>query len=138
MTVALARGDVAAARAAYYQMSENGKSAATTQYLMYKIALQENDTELGKYSSSRATRSQLISPASQSLEGVLKSSSKGTEKYLYACALEAQQIGNRQQFIATLNKVLEFCESHPLGDVRLPVLLRFVMSNLVYGTELTE
>jgi hypothetical protein len=50
MTVALSRGDVTAARAAYHQMSENGKSAAMTQYLMYKIASRENDFELGVYS----------------------------------------------------------------------------------------
>jgi hypothetical protein len=50
MTVALSRDDVTAARAAYHQMSENGKSAAMTQYLMYKIALRENDVELGVYS----------------------------------------------------------------------------------------
>jgi hypothetical protein len=50
MTVSLSKGDVAAARAAYHQMSDSGKSAAMTQYLMYKIALQENDVELGKHS----------------------------------------------------------------------------------------
>jgi hypothetical protein len=50
MTVALSRDDVTAARTAYHQMSENGRSAAMTQYLMYKIALQENDIELGMYS----------------------------------------------------------------------------------------
>ncbi|KAI4843923.1 hypothetical protein E4T44_06486 [Aureobasidium sp. EXF-8845] len=50
MTVALSRDDATAARAAYHQMSENGKSAAMTQYLMYKIALRENDVELGVYS----------------------------------------------------------------------------------------
>jgi hypothetical protein len=71
--------------------------------------------------------SQLTSIATQSLQGVLKSSFKGTEKYLYACALEAQQIGDRRQFIATLHKVLEFYEKHPSNDVRLPVLLRFVI-----------
>jgi hypothetical protein len=49
MTVALTKCDLTAARAAYHQMSENGKSAAMTQYLMYKIAIQENDDELGKY-----------------------------------------------------------------------------------------
>jgi hypothetical protein len=48
MTVALAKGDVTAARAAYHQMSENEKSAVMTQYLMYKIALQESDIQLGK------------------------------------------------------------------------------------------
>lgn len=50
MTVALLKGDLTAARAAYHQMSENGRSAAMTQYLMYKIAIQENDVELGEYS----------------------------------------------------------------------------------------
>lgn len=50
MAVALSKGDITAARAAYHQMSENGKSAAMTQYLMYRIALQENDVELGVYS----------------------------------------------------------------------------------------
>lgn len=50
MTVAFSKGDLTAARAAYHQMSDNGKSAAMTQYLMYKIAIQENDSELGKYS----------------------------------------------------------------------------------------
>jgi hypothetical protein len=68
------------------------------------------------------------------LEGVLKSPFKGTEKYLYACALEAQQIGDRRQFIATLHKVLEFHEKHPSSDVRLSVLLRFVI--LKYETHL--
>ncbi|KAI4744710.1 hypothetical protein E4T50_04904 [Aureobasidium sp. EXF-12298] len=46
LVVMLDYGDVTAARAAYHQMSDSGKSAATTQYLMYKIALQENDIEL--------------------------------------------------------------------------------------------
>lgn len=51
MTVSLSKGDVTAARATYHQMSGSGKSAAMTQYLMYKIALQENDVELGKHSN---------------------------------------------------------------------------------------
>jgi hypothetical protein len=49
MTVALSKGDITTARAVYHQMSESGKSAVMTQYLMYKIALQENDVELGKH-----------------------------------------------------------------------------------------
>ncbi|KAH0162689.1 SPO22-domain-containing protein, partial [Aureobasidium melanogenum] len=114
MTVALSKGDVTAARAAYHQMSDQGKSAAMTQYLMYKLALQEYDTEL----------------AMKSLEGVLKSSSKDTEKYLYACALEAQQMGDRKQFIATLNKILELHEKNSLNDVRLAVLLRCVVGSI--------
>lgn len=49
MTVALARGDATSAREAYYQMPESGKSAASTKYLMYKIALQEGDENLGTF-----------------------------------------------------------------------------------------
>lgn len=64
--------------------------------------------------------------AEESLEGVLKASSKETEKYLFACALEAQQTGDKRQFLATMNKVLEYHERNPSSDVRLPVLLRFV------------
>jgi hypothetical protein len=48
MTVALSKGDITTARAVYHQMAESGKSAVMTRYLMYKIALQENDVELGK------------------------------------------------------------------------------------------
>ncbi|KAH0013899.1 SPO22-domain-containing protein, partial [Aureobasidium melanogenum] len=114
MTVALSKGDVTAAKAAYHQMSDQGKSTAMTQYLIYKLALQENEAEL----------------ATKSLEGVLKSSSKDTEKYLYACALEAQQIGDRKQFIATLNKILELHEKRSLNDIRLAVLLRCIVGSI--------
>ncbi|KAH0269856.1 SPO22-domain-containing protein, partial [Aureobasidium melanogenum] len=114
MTVALSKGDMNAARAAYHQMSSQSKSAAMTQYLMYKLALQEDDAEL----------------ATKSLEGVLKSSSKDTEKYLYACALEAQQIADRKQFIATLNKILELHEKNSLNGVRLAVSLRCIVGSI--------
>jgi hypothetical protein len=62
----------------------------------------------------------------------MKSPFIGTEKYLYACALEAQKIGDRRQFIATLHKVLEFYERHPSSDVRLPVLLRYVILQITF------
>jgi hypothetical protein len=65
--------------------------------------------------------------AAESLQGLLKAcSDKGSKKYLYACALEAQQMGDRTQFVATMNKILEFYERGPPDDIRLPVLLRFV------------
>ncbi|KAK6002464.1 hypothetical protein QM012_002102 [Aureobasidium pullulans] len=114
MIVAFSRGDMAAVRAAFYQMSDQGQSAAMTQYLMYKLALQEDDTEL----------------ATRSLEGVSKSSSKGSEKYLFACALEAQRQDNRKQFIATLSKILELHEKQSLSDVRVAVLLRCIVGSV--------
>ncbi|KAI5270015.1 hypothetical protein E4T47_06531 [Aureobasidium subglaciale] len=115
MTVGLAKGDAASARKAYYQMPDSGKQAAMTQYLMYKIALQE---------------------AAKSLEGVLKACSKSTEKYLYACALEAQQIGDRRQFVVTMNTVLEFYERSPSSSIKLPVLLRCIVGSV--ETELNQ
>lgn len=137
MTVALSKGDATAARAAYHRMSGHGKSAAMTQYLMYKLALQDNDAELGRYLSFCTPLRQLTPLATQSLEGILKSSSKDSAKYLYACALEAQQMGDRKQFIATLNKILELHEKHSLKDVRLAVLLRFVEGNPTQVVALT-
>ncbi|KAI5200557.1 hypothetical protein E4T39_05665 [Aureobasidium subglaciale] len=120
MTVALAKGDAASARKAYYQMSDSGKQAVMTQYLMYKIALREGNAEL----------------AAKSLEGVLKASSKDTEKYLHACVLEAQQSGDRRQFIITMNTVLEFNERNPSSNVMLPVLLRCIAGSI--ETELDQ
>lgn len=105
--LALARGDTPAAREAYFQMPESGKSAPITKYLMYKVALRSDDVEL----------------ASDSLEGVLKASVKDAS-FLYACALEAHQHGDRQQAITVLQKVLEhYGYSAPAG-VYLPSLLR--------------
>lgn len=46
---ALARHDYAAARQVYSQMSDLGKNDRVTKYLMYKVALYDNDTELGEY-----------------------------------------------------------------------------------------
>lgn len=44
---ALTRHDHAAAREAYYKMSESGKDEPVTRYLMYKSGLRGGDTELG-------------------------------------------------------------------------------------------
>ena len=61
--------------------------------------------------------------ASESLEAVLKASSRA-DKLLYACALEAQETGDRRQGLEAMNKVLEFHERNSSSDVKLPVLLR--------------
>ena len=44
---ALARHDYAAAREVYSKMSDLGREDRVTRYLMYKVALHENDSELG-------------------------------------------------------------------------------------------
>ena len=108
MLHALANGDLVTAREAFFQLPESGKSAPMTMYIMYKLALQSGDAEL----------------ASTSLDGVLKVASADTT-YLYACTLEAQQAGDRQQVIAALQKVLEYNNStNDAKGIHLPVLLR--------------
>lgn len=104
---AIVEGDEATAREAYFAMPESGRNAAITNYLMYKLALRSGDVDL----------------ASKSLDGVLKATS-ADETYLYACALVAQQHGDKLQAVAVLQKVLEhFKYSAPKG-IYLPALLR--------------
>jgi len=47
MLCALGRQDPSSAREVYFQMSDVGKAAPLTKYLMYKVALRSGDTELG-------------------------------------------------------------------------------------------
>ena len=88
-------------------MSEANKSDASTQYLLYKVALRCQDAEM----------------AAQCLSTICSSSTKdGT--LLYACVLEAQRVGDQGQIITALQRVLEqFNYSTPPG-VHLPALLR--------------
>jgi hypothetical protein len=44
---ALARHEYAAARGVFSKMSDPGREDRTTRYLMYKVALQGNDPDLG-------------------------------------------------------------------------------------------
>ena len=91
---------------------------------MYKIALREGDTELGMSRRMNDEKAAIhIFTASESIEGILKASA-GDGKYLYACALEAHQTGNRTLALQALSKVLEFYEHHTPGDIELPALLR--------------
>lgn len=105
----LARGDGTIAREAYFEMPETGKTTAITKYILYKVALRIEDADL----------------AAEALDGVLKTSSKDA-KFLYACALEAQQHGNKRQAIAVLQKVLEHCKYSPPEGTYLPALLRSI------------
>lgn len=88
-------------------MSEANKSDASTQYLLYKVALRFQDVDM----------------AAQCLNAICSTSTKdGT--LLYACVLEAQREGNEGQIVTALQRVLEqFSHSAPAG-VHLPALLR--------------
>lgn len=107
---ALADGNFAIARQAFFSIPESGQKAPETQYLMYKLALRSGDGEL----------------AASSLEAVCKSSDKDVT-LLYACVLEAMQSGEKQQAVAALKKVLEKYDYDAPKGVHLPALLRCVI-----------
>ncbi|KAK3064561.1 hypothetical protein LTS18_006048 [Coniosporium uncinatum] len=115
---ALGRQDYTVARKHYFKMSETAKAAPITRYLMYKVALRSTDVEL----------------AADCLEGICKQSSKDAT-LLYACALEAQQVGDRAQAVAALQKVLEKYDYGAPQGVHLPALLRCTARLLI--SELT-
>ena len=104
---ALAKGDHAAAREAYFSMPNEGKSAAITKYLMYKVAIRSDDQEL----------------ATESLSGIVTASDRDAA-FLYACILEAQQFGSRKQAVMVMQQVLKKYNYRAPPDVYLPALLR--------------
>ncbi|KAJ9649388.1 sporulation-specific protein 22 [Coniosporium tulheliwenetii] len=104
---ALARQDLPTAREAFFQMSDAGKAAPMTRYLMYKVAMREGDTDF----------------AAECLDLVSRHSSKDAT-LLYACVLEAQQHGNRRQAVLALQRVLDKYEYAAPQGVYLPALLR--------------
>lgn len=107
MSCALARGDTATAKTTFNQMSETARNEPLTRYLVYKIALRDQDQEL----------------AADCFEKIAKNSSQDP-KLLYGCVLEAQQSGNRPEAIRALQAVLAKCSTGGLSDVHLPSLLR--------------
>lgn len=119
MLSTLAKGDTATARESYYQMSEVGQKAISTNYLMYKVALRSEDNEL----------------ASQSLKAVFDASS-GDATHLFACLLEAQQSGNRRHAIDVLLKLVESGHHGPHRDVYLPAIFRCAAQLLM--TEMSD
>lgn len=104
---ALARQDVAGAREHFQTMSKAAKNEPLTRYLMFKVALRGDDPEL----------------AAESLEKVYASSAKDAT-LLYACAMDAQQVGNKEQALAALQLVLQKHDYSVPDGVHLPALLR--------------
>ncbi|KAI7088587.1 SPO22-domain-containing protein [Hortaea werneckii] len=100
---ALARGDVIAAREAYYSMPSSCQNEAMSRYLAFKIALKSGDEEL----------------ADESLHNLSKHADKDPS-CLYACILEAEQIRSRHLAVLGLQRLLD----KQLHGVHLPSLLR--------------
>ncbi|KAF2712150.1 SPO22-domain-containing protein [Pleomassaria siparia CBS 279.74] len=104
---ASARQDYAAAREIFNKMSDTGREEPITRYLMYKTMLNSGESDF----------------IAECLDIVCRQSSKDAT-LLYACVLEAQNVGDKQQAILALQKVLKKYDfSAPVG-VHLPALLR--------------
>lgn len=103
------------ARELFFQVSDSAKAAPITRYLMYKVSLRIEDMEF----------------AAENLEAICKASSKDAT-FLYACVMEAQQVGNKKQTAQALQKVLGKYEHGAPPGVHLPALLRS-MARLLTG-----
>ncbi|KAI9820657.1 MAG: hypothetical protein M1827_005026 [Pycnora praestabilis] len=104
---ALCKQDFTAALDVFNQMSEVGKTAPLTNYLMYKVAVRIGDTSL----------------AADCLETICNKTSKDAT-LLYACVLEAQQTGDRALAATAMQHVLERYGHGAPDGVHLPALLR--------------
>jgi hypothetical protein len=97
-------------------MSDTSKNEPMTRFLMYKVAIRSEDAEL----------------AAECLRIICSSSKDLT--LLYACVLDAQQVGNRPLALTALQLVLEkqgTVENSSAGShnaVHLPSLLRSTIS----------
>jgi hypothetical protein len=104
---ALGRSDIGKAREIYTQMSTSNKKDPSTQYLLYKVALRCRDPDL----------------ANECLDTICSVSDKDTT-LLYACVLEAQQVGDQSQILILLQQVLQKYNYDAPNETRLPTLLR--------------
>jgi hypothetical protein len=108
-----------AAREVYSSLSETGKADPKTQFLIYKIAIRAGETEL----------------ASECLDAVHRASSVDPNM-LYACVLDAQQVGDKDMAIAALQLVLDKYQYNAPSAVHLPALLRCTIRLLASQLEL--
>jgi len=84
-----------------------------TRFLMYKIALRVEDFDF----------------AAECLQ-IVNSSAADDTTLLYACVLDAQQMGNRSQTLVALQLVLEKHGNEGISKVNLPSLVRLTISLL--------
>jgi len=109
MSSALARGDFADARMAFFSMTDTGQSAPESQYLLFKLALYDGDAEL----------------VASSLENLANTEHEEAADLLHACLLEAQEAGDKHVVTAALIKVLEnFNSTDEPRFLRWPSLLK--------------
>ncbi|KFZ02357.1 hypothetical protein V500_00246 [Pseudogymnoascus sp. VKM F-4518 (FW-2643)] len=118
---ALGRGDISDARGIIGQIPESSKDDAMTRFLMFKIAIRTNELEL----------------ASACLEKVYDAATDDPT-ILYACVIDAQQVGDRSLAIAALQLVLQKYEYNAPSSVNFPALLRCMIRLILSQLESVE
>jgi hypothetical protein len=103
----LARQDIREARDLYDSLSETAMNDPRTRFLMYKISIRSGDANL----------------ALDCLEVANQGSSKDPS-ILYACVLDAQEVGDKKMALAALKLLLEKHQFNPPSTMHLPALLR--------------
>jgi hypothetical protein len=114
---ALARNELDKAKAVFYAMPESGQTDLTTKYLMFKVAIRSIDESL----------------ALDCLDAVSSVSVQNLD-ILYACVLEAHQVGDKVFAIAAMKKLVQRQEFKASDSVHLPALLRCTI-RLLYTLE---
>ena len=91
-------------------MSELARNESLTRFLMYKIAIRCNEVEF----------------ASECLH-IISSASLKDPTLLYACVLDAQQVGDKSQTLLALQLVLDKFGYGAPSTIHLPSLLRLTI-----------
>ncbi|QVM05629.1 hypothetical protein D8B26_000336 [Coccidioides posadasii str. Silveira] len=95
------------AREVFSRLSEACKSEALTRYLMYRVALQDEDTDLAR----------------NCLEIICKFDTE-RQTYLLACVAEALHSGADRQAAIVLQQILDHLDSISTRQLHFPALLR--------------
>ena len=106
----IARQDFNNAKDVFGSMSKHAQNEPTTRFLMYKVAIRCNEPEF----------------AADCLQ-VVSGLSPEDPTLLYACVLDAQQVGNKAQAVDALQLVLERHDHNTPSLINLPSLLRITI-----------
>jgi len=98
----------------YASMPDSAKNEPMTRFLMYKTAIRCEKFEFSAECLEIVSRS-------------LGAKSVPDPTLLYACVLDAQQVGNKQQALTALQLVMERFGNTTSSTVHLPSLLRLTI-----------
>lgn len=98
-------------REALRNMHEDCKSSPLTQYLIFKLALMEGNSDLGK------TVRRMVTSMSDNHTGleVMHNLAGAREPHLLSCAAEAQRLGKMRQAVVIFQQVITCLDDRPEG-----------------------